>query len=86
MWGLTQSLPTAVHCYTNMRKVDFPGSVFTAWRSASPEITKVEEKRKASRPALLDTATRFTLFKVDHPHRERHPCPLAPIPCAPTSQ
>lgn len=86
MQGLTQSLPTAAHCSTNTGKVNFPGSIFTTWRSASPEITKVEETRKASRPALLDTETCFTLFKVDRLHRERHPCPLAPMPCSTTSQ
>lgn len=35
---------------------------------------------------LLDTATCFTLFKVDPPHVEGHHCPSAPMPCVPTSQ
>lgn len=44
--GLTQSLPTAAHCYTNTGKVNFPGSIFTAWKA---------EKRR-ERPAGLQTS------------------------------
>lgn len=67
------------------REDRFSGSIFTALRNVSSEVTTVDEKRKAGRPALLDTAICFLLLKVDQPHRERHPRPPAPMPCAPTS-
>lgn len=77
MQGLTQSLPTAAHCYTNTGKVDFPGSIFTAWKA---------EKRR-ERPAGLQTSyvrhashsSRWTAFTGKDIHAPLLLCPVHPL-------